>query len=225
MVAIQPSGFVLVGAPGGFAVCQLDRAGEVGIMGWCPELAGSSVEELAGLVAQLRSVNAGLRKVIEDQAARIAKLERRLGLDSSTSSRPPSSDLPYHKPERRSSREPSGRRPGRQPGAPGSAMRLVDDRDEVIVCDPGWCRGCGADLSGAPVGGMARRQVTDVAPPPPPRVTEYQILTLCPGCAARAVAVAPRSRPPGRATDPWWQPGRRSYAERTTCRWPGRRRR
>jgi hypothetical protein len=53
--------------------------------------------------------------------ARVEDLERRAGRDSSTSSRPPSSDNPYKKKGRdRSSRERGKRRPGRQPGDPGS---------------------------------------------------------------------------------------------------------
>jgi transposase len=133
----------------------------------------TSVEELRALVAELLEVNAGLGDVIavkDRQIAsleqRIGELERRLGADSSTSSRPPSSDSPYRKPVRRSSRKSSGRRPGKQPGDPGSTMPLVDDPDEVITCDPGCCGGCGADLSGAPVVGLARRQVVEVLPPP-----------------------------------------------------------
>ena len=159
----------------------------------------SSVEELAGLVIELRSanadlreVNAGLRAQVAAQAEELAELKRRLGTDSSTSSKPPSSDPPYRKPERRSSRRSSGRNPGKQRGAPGSAMPLVDDPNETIICDPGSCAGCGADLSGAPVTGTARRQVTDVAPPPPPWVTEYRIITrACPCCAARTTGDAP----------------------------------
>jgi transposase len=162
--------------------------------------------ELSSLVAQLRGANAGLREVIagqaaqleaqaaalEAQAARITELERRLGSDSSTSNRPPSSDPPYRKPARRSSRSASGRKPGRQPGAPGSTMPLVDDPNEIIICDPGCCADCGADLTGAPLCGMSRRQVTDVVAPPPPRVTEFQILTrVCPCCAARQAGPAP----------------------------------
>jgi transposase len=157
------------------------------------------VEGLAVLVEQLRAANAGLREVIagqarqlEAQAAQIAELRRRLEKDSSTSSKLPSSDPPYRKPARESKRSASGRKPGKQRGAPGSTMPLVDDPDEIVVCNPGCCTGCGADLAGAPVVGRSRRQVTDVTPPPPPRVTECQILTrACPGCAARSGGVGP----------------------------------
>jgi transposase len=179
-----------------------------------------SAAELSVLVAQLRTTNARLREVIAGQAvhietqsgqieaqaallesltARVADLERRLSSDSSTSSKPPSSDPPYSKPARSSSRTSSGRKPGKQPGQPGSTMPLVNDPDEIIVCDPGNCGECGADLTGAPVTATTRRQVTDVVAPPPPRVTEYQILTKsCPCCAARTPAAAPAFAP-GRA--------------------------
>lgn len=83
------------------------------------------MEGLAGLVTELRAANAGLREVIAAQveriaaqevalavqAAELAELKQRLGEDSSTSNRPPSSDSPYRKPERRSSRRWSGRDP------------------------------------------------------------------------------------------------------------------
>lgn len=155
------------------------------------------------MVVELAEANAALREVVaakDHQIAaaerRIAELERRLGADSSTSGRPPSSDSPYRKPTRRSSRSSSGRRPGKQPGDPGSTMPLVDDPDEIIICDPGCCGSCGADVSGAPVLGVQRRQVVEVPPPPAPRVTEYQILTrACPGCGSRASGAAPGCAP------------------------------
>jgi transposase len=168
-----------------------------------PEPSSAEVAELSALVAQLRAANAGLREVIIGQAAqmealaaRIAELERRLSSDSSTSSKPPSSDPPYRKPVRGSSRTSSGRKPGKQPGRPGSTMPLVDDPDEVIVCDAGSCTGCGADLAGAAVAAVHRRQVTDVIAPPAPRVTEYQILTrTCPCCDATQTGSAPIAAP------------------------------
>lgn len=188
----------------------------------------SSVEELAGLVDELRAANAGLREVISAQAeqlaaqeavlaaqaAQLAELTARLGKDSSTSSKPPSSDPPYRKPERRSSRRSSGRGRGKQTGAPGSAMPLVDDPDETIISDPQECADCGADLSGAPVTGTARRQVTDVRPPPPPWVTEYQIITrACPCCPARTPGPAPAGVT-GRAQ---YGPGVLARAAELTC--------
>ncbi len=155
------------------------------------------------MVERLRATNAGLREVInaqaaqlEAQAGRISELERRLGSDSTTSNRPPSADSPYRKPAPRSSRRASGRRPGKQPGEPGTTMPLMDTPDEIVVLDPGSCGGCGTDLVDAPVSGIQRRQVTDVRPPPPPWVTEYQLITrICPGCAAATCGPAPGVAP------------------------------
>lgn len=162
-----------------------------------------SAAELSAVVEQLRAANAGLREVInvqaarlEAQAGRIAELERRLGSDSTTSNQPPSSDSPYRKPAPRSSRRALGRKPGKQPGGPGSMMPLVANPDEVVVLDPACCTGCGSDLVDAPISGMQRRQVTDIGPPPPPRVTEYQMITrICPGGAATTCGSAPALAP------------------------------
>ncbi len=166
------------------------------------------------LVAELREVNAGLREIVSAQAERIAELERRLSKDSSTSHTPPSSDSPYGKPPPRSSRRSSGRRPGKQPGASGSTMPLVADPDEVITVDPGCCGECGADLAGAPVIGVQRRQVSDVRPPPPPWVTEYRLVTrACPGCARAVTAPAP-ALAPARAQ---YGPGVLARAAELTC--------
>jgi transposase len=156
----------------------------------------TSVEGLRALVVEVLEANAGLREAIavkDHQIAsleqRIVELERRLAADSLTSNRPPSSDSPYRKPLRCSSRKSSGRRPGKQPGDPGTTMPLVDDPDEIITCDPGCCGGCGADLSGALVLAVQRRQVIEVTAPPAPRVTEYRIVTrTCPACGATATA-------------------------------------
>jgi len=154
----------------------------------------------------LRATNAGLREVIAGQAvhvetqagqlealaARITELERRLSSDSSTSSRPPSSDPPYRKPARGLSRGSSGRKPGGQPGAAGSTMPLIDNPNETVICDPPVCGDCGTDLTGAPVVSATRRQVTDVLEPPPPRVTEYQIIGReCPCCAVTTTGPVP----------------------------------
>ena len=116
--------------------------------------------------------------------ARVEDLERQARRDSSTSSRPPSSDSPYKKQGRdRSARERGKRRPGKQPGEPGTTMRLVDDPDERLFFPPAACRGCGEGLAGEPAVAQRRHQVTDIEPAPAPRVTEYVAQAKeCPGC-------------------------------------------
>jgi transposase len=170
-------------------------------------------EDLPALVAALRAANARLREVIEAKDAqlaaagaaleaaearftelseRVAELERRLGKDSGTSSRPPSSDSPYKKPRDRSLRGRSGRSRGKQPGAQSSTLRQVADPDEVVVCFPAACGRCGADLAGARVTCAQKLQEFDIAPPPPPRVTEYQVQArACGQCGAVSAGQPP----------------------------------
>src|SRR4051812_23166991 len=96
-------------------------------------------------------------------------------MNSTNSSKPPSSDSPFMKPAPKSLRRKSGRKPGGQPGHPGSTLALVDDPAERQRHEPGPCTGCGADLVGAPEVGVERRQVFDL-PPLTARVTEHQLI-------------------------------------------------
>lgn len=117
---------------------------------------------------------------IEQLESEVAELRRQLGLNSRNSSKPPSSDSPFVKPAPRSLRRRSGRKPGGQPGHPGSTLALVNDPDELLRHEPGPCSGCGADLSGAPEVGVQRRQVFDL-PPIRVRVSEHQLIARrCP---------------------------------------------
>ena len=148
------------------------------------ELASLPAAELAVRLAEAYRLIAELTGQAERLSARVEELERQARKDSSTSSRPPSSDSPYRKKGGdRSLRERGKRRPGKQPGDPGLTMNLVDDPDESIQCPPAARRGCGADLASAPVAAQRRRQVTDIAPAPAPKVIEYVAQAKqCAGC-------------------------------------------
>jgi len=145
--------------------------------------------QLAARDAQLEAAQARLAVLTEQ----VEELRRRLDKDSSTSSRPPSSDNPYtKKPKDRSLRGRSGRRPGRQPGARSATLRQSPDPDERVECWPWACGCCGADLAGAPVTDVRKRQVFEAQPPPPPEVIEYQVVAkACPGCGAVTEGAAP----------------------------------
>ena len=145
------------------------------------------------LIAALTAQAGRLSVQVEHLSARVEELERQGRKDSSTSSRPPSSDSPYKKKGGdRSLRERGKRRPGKQPGDPGSTMNLVDDPDESIDCPPAVCCGCGADLAGAPVTAQRRHQVTDIEPAPAPKVTQYVAQAKeCAGCGAVSVGELP----------------------------------
>ncbi|HUU95172.1 MAG TPA: IS66 family transposase [Phycisphaerae bacterium] len=119
-----------------------------------------------------------------------SELRRQLGLDSRNSSKPPSSDSPFTKPAPKSLRSKSGRKPGGQPGHPGSTLGLVDDPKERLRHEPGPCAGCGADLAQAPEVGMERRQVFDL-PPMKVEVTEHQLIARRCGCGTTTCGTAP----------------------------------
>ena len=141
------------------------------------------------LTAQAGELSAQNRRL----AARVEQLERQAGKDSSTSSRPPSLDSPYRKKSRdRSLRERGKRRPGKQPGDPGTTMRLVDDPDQRLLFPPAACRSCGTGLDGEPVAAQRRHQVTDIEPAPAPKVTEYVAQAKqCPCCGTVTVGELP----------------------------------
>jgi len=87
--------------------------------------------------AVLRSEHAALR-------GRLAEWERRLGLNSSNSGKPPSSDG-LKKPLRVSSLwEPSGKKGGGQNGHPGETLRRVEKPDSIIDHYPEGERAAGA---------------------------------------------------------------------------------
>jgi transposase len=151
----------------------------------------STEAELRGLVAAQAELIARQVEQIDRLTARVAELERRLGADSSNSSRPPSSDSPFtKKPAKpRSSRERSGRKPGKQPGDPGVSRSLSDTPDRVVPIEPGQCTGCSGSLTGSPATVSERRQVVDLPPVPAPVITEYQLLSkTCTCCGVVTTA-------------------------------------
>jgi transposase len=62
-------------------------------------------------------------------------------------------------------------------------MRLAGDPDERLEFPSAACRRCGAGLAGVPVTAQRRHQVTDIEPPPVPKITEYVAQAKpCPCC-------------------------------------------
>ena len=101
-------------------------------------------ELLAIVVAQAELIGQQDARIAE-LSEQVADLARRLGQNSSNSSLPPSSDR-FAKPKRHR-RKGSGRKPGKQPGAPGATLELVADPDEVIDHQPQACGDCGGELA------------------------------------------------------------------------------
>jgi transposase len=129
--------------------------------------------------------------------ATVQQLQEQLQQDSRTSSRPPSSDPPQAL-TKRPKREPTGRRPGGQPGHEGHARGLVpaEEVDVVIPVKPEPCRRCQHPLQGEDAQPQ-RHQMTEI-PPVKPVVTEYQLHQLvCPACGAVTRAELPLGVPRG----------------------------
>jgi transposase len=157
-------------------------------------VAGSSREaELEALVAELRADNRALLERVEE-------LERKLSRDSRNSSKPPSSDPPASRAERRGlAREQvkklSTRKPGGQPGHEGKHRQMapVERVDRCSEHLPEACSGCGHDFDGCEqrVGGPVIHQKWEL-PQVRPLIFEYRLLRLrCPGCGKLQLAGLP----------------------------------
>lgn len=120
--------------------------------------------------------------------AQVAELSARAGQNSRNSSMPPSSDR-FGRPARPVGSR-STRKPGKQPGAPGSSLELTESPDEVVDHVPVSCAGCGSDLAGAEPVGMSVRQVRDV-PLVKVSVTEHRMHRRACGCGHVSTALAP----------------------------------
>src|SRR5208282_6487088 len=144
-----------------------------------------SREELVALIRTLSAENAALK-------ARLAELERRLGLNSSNSSKPPSSDGLKRPARTGSLREKSGKSSGGQRGHKGETLRQTGTPDLVIDHYPSGCGQCG----GAAGGSLAhqKRQEVDLPETQGLVVTEHRAHACgCACCGAQTQAGFPDS--------------------------------
>ncbi len=158
-------------------------------------------------VLRARNVDADGRAAAQD--ARIAALEalvadlaRKLGKDSQNSSKPPGSDGPGSRAERRRNErerrrsEPAEgpkaqkKKPGGQPGHAGGGLAFTATPDEVKVVEPGPCGGCGAGLAGAEQVAARPVQVVDI-PEIRALATEFLLVSRRCGCGAVTRAEPP----------------------------------
>ncbi len=133
-----------------------------------------------------------LRCEIEALRAENAELRRRLNLDSSNSSKPPSSDGLKKKPRvLKSLRTRSGKRSGGQKGHRGDTLRQVAEPDAIVEHAAEVCEHCWALLPADSKVAEERRQVFDL-PEKPLIVTEHRAAVHdCPACRGRTRATFP----------------------------------
>jgi transposase len=122
-----------------------------------------------------------LEALVVTKDARIAELERRLGLNSDNSSKPPSSDGLRKKPAPQSLREKGQKPSGGQVGHKGETLKQVEYADVVINHAPATCERCFASLSDAQVVRVSKRQVFDI-PEPRLEVREHKVLSMVCAC-------------------------------------------
>jgi transposase len=148
---------------------------------------------LAALEARVAAVEGSVQRL----AATVQQLTEYVQQNSRNSSRPPSSEPPQAS-GKRSRREPSGRRPGGQPGHAGHTRALVPVEEVAVIVPvkPERCRRCQQPLQGEDLQPQ-RHQVTAI-PSVKPVVTEYQLHQLvCPACGGTTRAELPPGVPTG----------------------------
>ena len=177
---------------------------------------GDDAAALRSENGRLREANERLRVLLEDKDAqiaelkarnaeleeRVARLERLISRNSGNSSMPPSADdLPGKKPPERRPRRGGGRKPGKQPGAPGAFLAWREVPDDIIGHFPQGSCGCGADLAGARDRGVRySHQVTDLPEARAETIQHDRHEVEC-ACGRRHVADAPpQAGAPGTVT-------------------------
>lgn len=147
---------------------------------------------------ELEAALAERDSVIVELRSRIEELEKRLGQDSGNSSVPPSRDKTDRRERRAAEREErkakrvgggKARRPGKQPGAPGSTLSRRTP-DHTVAHVPVRCRCCGDSLADAAVTSTATRQVIEV-PEPRATVTDHVAERRRCGCGTETTAAFP----------------------------------
>ena len=147
------------------------------------QLLRETVETLTNRVEFLEAENRELKDEVNELRGKLAK-------NSQNSSKPPSSDG-LKKPQPKSLRKPSGKKPGGQQGHSGARLEMVEQPDHVVSHTVEECQPCGCSLESVDAAGYRRRQVVDI-PPIKLDVTEHRTeITCCPGCGCRNEAAFP----------------------------------
>lgn len=158
----------------------------------------STVDPRDARIAELEQQLSAALARIQQQDARIAELEARLRSTSRNSSKPPSSDPPGAA-SRKS--EPTGRKPGGQPGHKGYKRELLplDKVTEVVsVPAPERCPYCTEPLLRLEDAPPTRIHQVVELPRVVPEVKQYELHGgFCAGCTAWRCAPLPAGVPEG----------------------------
>jgi transposase len=175
------------------------------------------VGELRERESELVALNAAkaeqitvLTAKVEALTVLVAELSAKLGRSSQNSSKPPSSDGPGTRAERRKverakrrSEPAEGPRTpkklGGQPGHEGSGLAFTPSPNARVTLNPPGCDGCGAGLDDAASLGSTWLQVTDI-PEVRALVTEYLLVAKRCACGCVTKAEPPAGMPAAAGT-------------------------
>jgi len=152
------------------------------------ELEAQVADQAAKLVAKDAEI-ADLKSRLDELTKLVLALKEQLNRNSGNSNKPPSSDTPNQKAERRGKGGTGGKRGG-QPGHSGSKRELVppEQVSEFKNLFPPECENCWAALPQTPDPSAQRFQTIEL-PQPKAHVIEWlQHCVACPGCSHKTWA-------------------------------------
>jgi transposase len=140
-------------------------------------------------IAELETRVAEQEVLIAALTEQVAKLLEQLGQSSRNSHKPPSSDGPGARQERRG-KPKSSRRRGGQPGHEGNRRGLLppEQVDRVVDLYPPQCENCWRELPPVPCAEPKRHQHTELAPIKPHTTEHRRHEVQCPECGYRTRA-------------------------------------
>jgi transposase len=162
---------------------------------------------LAASAAELAVERARVAQLEQQVAALgtlVAELLSKLGQNSRNSHRPPSTDSPAAREQRRGKGKKGKRKRGGQPGHRGAHRELLppEQVNAFVNLFPGQCESCWKPLPEKSDPLAKRYQVTEV-PPITPHTTEYRRHTVrCPGCGHATCAAFDERRIPASSFGP-----------------------
>lgn len=151
------------------------------------------IEDLLKEITELKMQLAKALARIEELEKENAELKAKLGMNSTNSSLPPSSDRFKKKEKIKSLRKKSTRTSGGQIGHKGSTLEKIEKPDFVVELPNDICPHCAANLKDVKTDEVKTRQVFDI-PEIKINVTEYQAhMKTCPHCRKKSVSEFPEN--------------------------------
>lgn len=152
----------------------------------------SPVDPRDARIAELEGLLKAALEQIQLLSARVADLERRLGERGGGEPPGPAGGGSGVR------REPSGRKPGGQPGHRGHRRDLLPPErvTSTVDCFPDACRGCGKSLRHTPDASPHLHQVIDI-PHVAPDVTEFRQHRVTCACGVTTCGALPAGAPTG----------------------------